>query len=99
MATPPRKSAAPKAGTLRTQKWLTLVALPPLLVTTYFGIYSLWGILFIYWGMTSVRAGKVYLVEPIDRTQDPVLFWIISVMWIGFGALYVVTDFFPSLLV
>jgi hypothetical protein len=99
MATPPGKSAAPTAGTLRTQKWLTLVALPPLLVTTYFGIYSLWGILFIYWGMTSVRAGKVYLVESIDRTQDPVLFWIISVMWIGFGALYVVTDFFPSLLV
>ena len=78
------------------QKWLTLIGLPVLLYTTFMGIYSVWGLLFVYWGLTSLRSGEVFLLEPVERDRDPALFWIIAVMWIGFGFMYVLTDFYPE---
>ncbi|MGI9353322.1 MAG: hypothetical protein ACR2O3_17310 [Rhizobiaceae bacterium] len=82
---------------LKQQKWLTLIGLPILLVASFNGVYAMWGLLFIYWGVVSVRSGEVYLLEPIERNHDPALFWIISMMWIGFGGLYVLTDYYPEL--
>ena len=74
---------------LKQQKWLTLLGLPILLITSLNGIYSVWGVLFVYWGIVSIRSGEVYLLEPIERGRDPALFWIISIMWVTFGAMYV----------
>lgn len=82
---------------LKQQKWLTLVGLPILLITSFMGIYTLWGVLFVYWGVTSLQSGSVYLLEPIERRQDPAFFWIIVMMWIGTGGLYVLGDIFPSI--
>lgn len=96
-ATPKRKESDFKE-VLRQQKWLTLIGLPILMYTTFIGTYSVWGLLFVFWGLTSVKSGSVYLLEPIEREEDPALFWIISVMWIGFGLLYVLTDFYPEYL-
>ncbi len=101
MTTPPRMQIQKSTfeGRIRQQKWLTLVALPILMISTYFGYYSVWGALFIFWGLSSTLSGEVFLLEPINRGANPVLFWIISVMWIGFGALYILADFFPEYLV
>ncbi len=98
MATPARfkSSQSGSKSILIPRKWPTLIALPVLLVTAYFGYYAAWGALFVFWGVTSTRSGQVYLVEPIDRQETPVLFWAISAMWIGFGVLYVLVDLFPS---
>ncbi len=100
MATPPMSTRTKPSLTdaLKQQKWLTLIGLPILLITSLTGFYSIWGLLFVFWGFVAIRTGEVYLLEPIERSKDPMLFWIIVLMWIGFGALYVVTDFFPSLL-
>ena len=81
---------------LKQQKWLTLLGLPVLLIATFNGVYSLWGLLMIYWGVVSIRSGEVYLLEPVERDRDPSLFWIISIMWIAFGAIYVAADFWPE---
>lgn len=81
---------------LKQQKWLTLLGLPILLITSLNGIYSVWGVLFVYWGIVSLRSGEVYLLEPIERDRDPALFWIISIMWVTFGAMYVLADYFPQ---
>lgn len=99
MATPPKAQELklPFIENLKQQKWLTLIGLPILLITTINGIHSVWGIMFIYWGVTAVMARQVYLLEPIDRQEDPALFWIIAMMWIGFGAMYVLADFYPDL--
>ena len=97
MATPPRQQRVQGPQVLPL-KWLTLLALPILLVSTWYGFYSAWGIMFVFWGITSTLSGQVYLVEPIERTRNPVLFWIISVMWIGFGVLYVIADFYPQIM-
>ncbi|MEM7173061.1 MAG: hypothetical protein AAF530_23060 [Pseudomonadota bacterium] len=97
--TPSLKQAAPSLRhKLAQQKWLTLIGLPVLLFAVFNNIYSVWGLLFVYWGVTSVISGQVFLLELIERRQDPALFWIIVALWIGSGALYVVADFFPAVL-
>lgn len=100
MATPARTNQRNEAFAekLKDQKWLTLVGMPILLVTTFNGIYSVWGLLFVFWGIVSIRAGEVFLLETVERNKDPVLYWIISILWIGFGLLYILTDFFPEYL-
>jgi len=79
---------------IKQQKWLTLIGLPILLAATYAGYYSIWGVLFIFWGIKSTMSGEVYLLEPINRTQNPILFWAISVMWVGFGIMYILADIY-----
>ena len=81
---------------LKDQKWLTLIGMPVLLVSSFSGIYFFWGVMFVFWGVVSLRSGEVFLLEPIERRQDPALFWIISAMWIGFGLMYILADFYPS---
>ena len=83
---------------LKQQKWLTLIGLPILLFVSFNGNYALWGILFVYWGVVSMRTGEAFLLEPISRDHDPGLFWIITAMWIAFGGWYVLADIYPQAL-
>ena len=73
-------------------KWPTLAALPILAFATYFEWYWVWGLLFIYWGISSTLAGEAFVVEPLYRGRNPVLFWLVSVVWVIFGLWYVVSD-------
>ncbi len=70
----------------------TALALPILMAATYFEHYYVWGMLFTYWALIAIRSGEAYLVEPIFRRENPILFWLISLMWLGFGMLYIVYD-------
>ncbi len=81
--------------TLRNQRWMTLLILAALLVSTFAGYYSLWGLLFIFWGLLAVRSGQAFLIEPINRATDLALFWSLTGLWIGLGVLYVLADVFP----
>lgn len=81
--------------TLKHQKWLTVLVLLTLLGSTLLGFYGLWGVLFIFWGLLAVRSGQTFLIEPIGRSENPTLFWLLTVLWITLGALYVLTDIFP----
>ena len=73
-------------------KWPTLIALPLLILATVMAWHWIWGCLFLYWAVPAVRSGEVYLVEPIARDRDPLLFWIITAMWIAFGLLWLIVD-------
>ena len=95
MPNPTRDNTFTLKHNLKNQKWLSLIGMPVLLASTFLGVYSFWGVMFVYWGVMSLRSGEVFLLEPIDREKDPALFWIISAMWIGFGLLYILTDFYP----
>ncbi len=73
-------------------RWPTIMAIPTLLLATYLGWYWVWGVLFVYWAVPAVLSGEVFLVEPIMRSDDPILFWIITAMWLGFGIWTIVAD-------
>ncbi len=73
-------------------RWPTALAIPILLIATYLEWYWVWGVLFVYWAVPAVLSGEVFLVEPIMRSDHPILFWIITAMWLGFGIWTIVAD-------
>ncbi len=75
---------------------INYVALPVLLVATFLQIYWLWGLLFLWWVVPSVMAGRTALVFDVERDSDPVLFWIVVILWGLFGAMMVVASLFPQ---
>ncbi|MEM6481653.1 MAG: hypothetical protein AAF922_05765 [Pseudomonadota bacterium] len=77
---------------LSQQKWLTLIGLPILIYSTIEGLFFVWGLLFAFWGLGSLRTGRIFLLEAIDRRDDPALFWAIFAMWLGSAATYIYYD-------
>ena len=73
-------------------KWPTAIAVLVLMLATYLDWYWVWGCLFFYWALPGLRSGEVYLIEPIERLRNPILFWIITIMWAGFGLWTIVAD-------
>ncbi|MGI9487120.1 MAG: hypothetical protein ACR2RF_14830 [Geminicoccaceae bacterium] len=73
-------------------RWPTIIAIPILLVASYLEWYWVWGGLFVYWTVPAMLSGEVLLVEPITRSDHPILFWIIIAMWLGFGVWTIVAD-------
>ena len=66
-------------------KPLTAVVLLGLAAATFLESYWPWGLLFLYWVAAGLRSGEAFLVEPIFRGRNPILFWSITAMWTGFG--------------
>ena len=75
-------------------RWPTVVAIPVLLLATYMDWHWVWGCLFLYWALPGLKSGEAYLVEPIQRLRNPILFWMITVMWAGFGIWFIVADLY-----
>ncbi|RBW62752.1 hypothetical protein DS906_01795 [Ruegeria sp. A3M17] len=63
-----------------------------LLLATWFQIYAIWGLLFMWWAVSSFMTGQAFLIETIDSRDNPPLFYAITIMWFAFGLLYVVQD-------
>lgn len=84
---------------LKTRKWLTIMTLIVLLGSTMLGLYFVWGALFVFWGLIAIKTGQAYLLEPIWRDDDPLLFWTLTGLWFVFGALYILNDFYTHLLI
>ena len=75
---------------------LNYVALPVLLIATWFGFYWPWGVLFLWWLVPSVMTGQAFLVDEINRKDAPILFWAVVVLWALFGAMMIAADLFPQ---
>jgi len=75
---------------------LNYAALPVLLVATWLGLYWPWGLLFLWWLVPSVASGQAFLVDDINRKDDPILFWAVVTLWALFGAMMIAADLFPQ---
>ena len=75
---------------------MTIAVVLVLLASTLAGVYAIWGVVFVYWGVLAIRSGQAFLVEAIERRENPVLFWVLTATWFGFGVLYILTDLFPT---
>lgn len=67
-----------------------------LMVSTYFGFQFLWGALFVFWTIQSLRSGSAFLLSSVNRAQDPVLFWMVQITWLVLGLMMLTADFFPA---
>lgn len=64
-------------------RWFTLAALAIVVVAVLFDYQWIWGLLFLIWSAPSLVTGVVFLVEPVHRAENPRLFWIITILWLG----------------
>ncbi len=65
--------------------WKSIVALGAIAAAVAFELYWIWGVLFILWAVNDLRSGTTHLLDQIPRSEMPVLYWIVVLMWLGFG--------------
>ncbi|WP_421703088.1 hypothetical protein [Aliiroseovarius sp.] len=75
---------------------INYLALPVLLAAAVTGLYWVWGLLFLWWLVPSIATGLAHFVFEVDRDQDPILFWIVVVMWAAFGLMLIAASLFPQ---
>ena len=75
-------------------KWKALLALVLIYVSTLLGWNWVWGILFLSWTIPSLYSGRTYLVEVVNRDENPVIFWLIIGTWLLFSVLLIFMDLF-----
>lgn len=74
----------------------TVVALAVLLATTLAGWYWVWGIFFLYWAVSGIVTGHAFVVQTVNRDENPVIFWLVSITWLVLAGLTLFYDFFPE---
>lgn len=77
-------------------RWLTALVLVGLLVALYLDWSWPWGVLFIYWAVPAVWTGEAHLIGTIPRETSPVLFWLVTILWVLLGVLMILVDAAPS---
>ncbi len=65
--------------------WKSMLALGIILAGLLLDIYWIWGIFFIIWAVNDIRNGWTYLLDVVQRSVNPMLYWIIVGMWIFMG--------------
>ncbi len=73
-------------------RWKTLLALMLALFAVIYHWLFVWGIFCLFWGWENLRAKEAYFVERIERSENPVLYWIIIAIWVGMGLFYFYID-------
>lgn len=68
-----------------------------LMISMFLGYQFLWGLLFLYWIIPNIVNGQAFLLTPVYRASDPILFWCIQITWIVLGLFMLLGDVFPSL--
>ena len=69
----------------RPLKWKAFLGLGLILIYMVTEWSWLWGIFFTFWVIMDLRSGQTHLLEPISKKQNPVLYWVIVVMWVTLG--------------
>ena len=79
-----------------TPRWINIVVLAVLLIAIWMDWLWIWGILFIYWAVPSLLTGETHLVGSVPREEQPVIFWLVTALWIGLGVLAILWDLAPA---
>lgn len=83
-----KPNAQPKESKIKSQspssfKWKTWLALIVLLLAIFFNYGNfVFGIIFLIWSIQGIRNRTAFFVENVSRDEHPVLFWVISALWI-----------------
>ncbi|WP_040281670.1 hypothetical protein [Psychroserpens damuponensis] len=66
----------------KTMKWRTIIALVLMYIAMIMNWTWAWGILFLLWVIPDILRGTTYFIEPIEKKEHTLLYWIIIVSWI-----------------
>lgn len=74
-------------------KWRTIIALVLMYIAMTMNWTWAWGILFLLWVIPDILTGTTYFIEPIEKKEYPLLYWIIILSWILMAVYSVSTVF------
>lgn len=62
--------------------WKSIIALIILSFAFYFNLLKFYfAILFLIWAIQEIRAKTVRLLDDIYKNENPILYWIVTIMW------------------
>lgn len=78
--------------------WRSVLAVVFVIISFAFNLLWIWGVFWIWWAYSSIRAGEVVFLDVVARTKHPYLFWAMIVSWTTVGLSYFVTELYPELM-
>lgn len=69
-------------------RWKTLLGLTMIALELALNTGFIWGIFGLFWAITNIQNGQTYVLEPLHRANNPILFWITVWLWMGFAAYF-----------
>lgn len=78
-------------------KWRTILGLILIWLATWFNLQWIWGILFLIWVVPDLMSGVTHFLEPIEKAENPILYWLIMASWLVMCAYSIATLFMPEL--
>lgn len=79
-------------------KWRALLGLILIYVAIFMNWNWIWGILFFIWVIPDLFTGVTHFMEPVEKKENPVLYWAVIVSWIGMCAYMIAASFFPQVI-
>jgi len=86
-----------KSANVVSTKWRTILGLIVIYIAMWFNWQWVWGILFLLWVIPDLFTGVTYFMEPIEKKETPVLYWIIILSWILMSLYSLAFLVFPDL--
>ena len=77
-------------------KWRTILGLIFIYLAMWFNWQWAWGVLFLLWVIPDLITGVTYFMEPIEKKEHPILYWVIIISWILMSLYSMATLFFPE---
>lgn len=79
-----------------TFKWRTILGLIFIYLAVWLNWQWAWGILFLLWVIPDIITGVTYFMEPIDKKDNPILYWMIILSWLLMSVYSIALLFFPE---
>jgi predicted transcriptional regulator YdeE len=79
------------------RKWRSILALALIILAILFQFYWIWALLFVLWVIPDLKSKTTYLMEPVSRKENPVLYWSIISCWIVCALLFFSYSLAPNL--
>ncbi len=79
-------------------KWKAYIGLTLIFTSLFTGWYWLWSIFFAIWLIMDIKSKSTFMLEPVHKNENPVLYWIIVTVWGLLSVLSLIYYAFPELL-
>ncbi len=77
----------------KNSQWLNLLVLAILIVAILLDFTPVWGWLFLAWSLLGSVTGATFVLEPIYRSENPRLFWLVDAFWFVLSLVVIANDF------
>ena len=80
---------------VKIQQMVNVVGLVIGFTSFYFeALTPFWGIVFLYGAFHGIKSGKIALFFETSNKENPIFFWLLILLWGGFGAYFLLYAFY-----